>query len=187
MAKTITTAKKTAKKPSVKKVVKPVEEKKNWQVILPTPLILDATISDEDIITEMAGAENETEGSSILSSAFEVSKKTYVVNCTKEELFELLTIDADIKLNIELQEYDDMYIILVSDTENNVIGRGEISEVGSKVTKDVFRQAFLKSFSGFQERFAEGQKRMNNLAYKLKALRNGMANVVVKLPDRTSN
>ena len=151
------------------------------------PLVLDASISDEDIITEMASASEESEVSSILSSAFEMPDRTYVINCTREELFDLLTIDEDLGLTIELQEYDDIYVILVADSENNIIGRGEISEVGEKVRKDVFRKAFINSFVNFQQRFDEGQKRMNNLAFKLKALRNGMASTMSGPSNKTSN
>jgi hypothetical protein len=166
-------------------------EKKSWEIILPTPLALDPAISDEEIIAEMASAFDEAEVSSILSNSFEIPKTSFIVSCTKEDLFDLLSIDASSNLTIELQEYDDMYLILVLDSNEHVIGRGEIREAGKKVTKPVFRKIFLESFVNIPEKFDSGQKRMNNLAYKLKALRNGMtpiiSDAVSGITKKTSN
>ena len=146
-------------------------EIKSWEIVLPSPFVLDKKIKDEDIIDRMLDASTESEASAIISSAFETAHNSFTIECTKEELFKLLTIEEDIGLTIELQEYDDMYVFNVSDETNAIIGRGEIYESGKKVSKTVFRKHFLKNFDSFKERYIQGQKRINNLAYKLKIIR----------------
>lgn len=150
------------------------QEIKSWEITLPIPLVLSASISDEDIISEMASAVSEMDVTSIFSSAFETAGKTFIVSCTEDELFDLLALEESSKYNIEVQTYDDMFIIVVVDDNDNVIGRGEICLAGKKVKKETFRKEFLDNFIDFQERFDKGQKRMNNLVYKLKALRSGL-------------
>lgn len=149
----------------------------SWEITLPIPLVLSSSISDEDIISEMASASSDVEVSSILSSAFETASQTFIVSCSKDDLFDLLALDEDSDFKIEIQEYDDLFIVVVIDAEENVVGRGEISLAGKKVKKETFREAFLENFIGFQEIFNDGQKRMNNLIYKLKALQSGLAAV----------
>jgi hypothetical protein len=149
------------------------EERKNWEIIFPSPLILDPSISDEAVIAEVAEASSENEISQIYSNALEGPHESYNVSCTRSELFDSLrTSEKDI--SIEVVEYDDMYIILIRDGQNNVIGRGEIYEGSVRIKVETLKKRFSESLVGFTEKFMDGQKRMNNLAYKLKSIQSGI-------------
>ena len=142
-----------------------------WEITLPVPLVISEDISDEDIIGEMTSATTDAEISAIISSAFKGSDKAYIVSCAREDLPELMSLDSDDYI-VELEEYNDMYVVMILDLGGNVVGRGEIFRAGKKVTKDKFHQEFDKSIKEFDKAFKNGQKRMNNLVYKLKTIRN---------------
>jgi len=167
--------------PEKKKKAASTSKIKNWEIKFPVPLVLDSTISDESLIAELAAVETETEINNVFNNAIELAKDGHVVTCSKPRLFKLIEAALEEAVNepgllIEIQEWEDMFLILVKDEKENVIGRGQITEVGQKVDPEVFKKKFTQNLVDFKKRFDFGQQRMTNLTYKLKTLRNGMFN-----------
>jgi len=144
-------------------------KKKKWQILLPQPFVLDETITDEMIIDKLTDATDENEIASVFSSALQNPIEGYIVTCTEDELFDLLTTDVK-DVEIEIQKYDDILMIMVNDLKGNLIGRGEITEACKTVSNDFLQNKFKENLSSFKNKYDEGTKRMNNLTYTLKTV-----------------
>lgn len=146
------------------------KKKRYWEVMLPVPFVLSESITDEMIISRLSEVTDEDEVSSIFSSALQIPSEGYVVNSTLGEILEML-VPEDPALEMEVQDYDTVYLLLVKDAKTGkIIGRGEISEARSRIKPDILKQIVLEDMKNFRNRFETGQKRMNNLAYTLKSI-----------------
>ena len=142
---------------------------KKWDIFFPEPLILDNQITDEMIVERLLEVQEETEIASIFSSALQPPTESYIVTCTEEELIEQLVNDVN-DVIVELEKYDDIIYIIVKDLDENIIGRGEITEASPEIETNKLNEKFNKKLTGFKNKYIEGVKRMNNLTYTLSSI-----------------
>jgi hypothetical protein len=138
------------------------------------------------IIERLTEAKEENEIASIFSSALQAPIEGYIVTCTEEDLIELLINDIE-NVTVSLEQFDGIYIIAVNDLDGNLIGRGEITEASEEVGRDILRDKFNENLSSFKNRYDEGTKRMNNLAYTLKNISKEITSITKQEGGKKSN
>lgn len=143
------------------------KEKKNYEIILPTPYVLDSSISDTDLIDELNSAQDDKSVAAIFSSALQVPTSSFVISASEEDLFQLFNFESD-DYNSFLDEDDGIYIISILNKKGEYLGRGEISEIGKKITASQVKTIMRKHMKEFLINYRQGENRLGSLIYKLK-------------------
>ena len=147
-----------------KVIVQPIV--KSWEVIMPEPYVLDTAIADEDIISEISSVKDDKSVAAVFSSALQAPTVSFIVTCTEEELGILFARQTD-EYDCVMDEDNGVYILSILNKKGEFLGRGEISELGERITVQKLKTEFNKHMKVFFKKYKVGENRLGNLLYKL--------------------
>ena len=144
---------------------------KYWEVMLPEPLVIDASIKDEEFIT---GVLSNTENApSVIVEAMQQPTKGFVLLCAEEDLKSIFEKTFDEYIST-LEKMESCYMISICDQSGDMVGRGQINRLGTKLTKEKSELLYDVHMEEFHDKWIVGKKRLDRLMFQVKNVMNNV-------------
>ncbi len=154
-------------------VKKNTKKPQYWEVIAPEPFVIDTTVTDEQFISEMVAVSKSSEITELIHSYLQRPTKTFIIYCSESELKKAFNVtEENFKLKIEKQDKD--WLLSVMNKDGEFIGRGEIVNIGNKITKDKINPIMIEHMTDFISKYEKGNTRIKSLMYKMDYLKSKM-------------
>lgn len=150
------------------------KRKELWEVIIPEPFNIDPILKKEDLIQTMSNFENIEEMNTFLFECLAPPERRLIISASEYDIFNNLWNFNDDNLIKSIVSNDGKLIIVIKDKDDNILGKGEVSRLGKKMTVDDAKKVLLLEMNNFFERYEDGMNQIESLVFQAKTLRENL-------------
>jgi hypothetical protein len=149
------------------------KKKEFWIIAMPEPYSLDPILREEDLIQTMSGFSDVDEMNNFLFECLKQPSKKIIVSVSEFELFGMFNGEKE-NFIFELVKTDDKYIIVIKDSEQNILGQGEVYRLGKKTDVDEMEKELMSNINCFQDQYKKNMNKIEGLIFRAQTLRQQM-------------